>query len=426
MNKDELKYRASLNAVDRQYGWLKIAIPCAILGWPVAMSIGGVGAVAGLGLLGIGAIFSAYKRAQEDWDLIEKDDRSTLLALTPKQHRSDLYKAYSETPTPNTLPLQALTLRNESHLLLIGPTRSGKTSALAALIGDSDCIYITLKRDTVPAAWKTYRIDTHTVNEDVEQVLDIVEPITSALLRGERTGKLWFCVDEILGIIGLCSKPVGDRLLGQVKLRLTAGAADGAYVGLLMQSPNGSDLGVSAAILRNFQAVVMGSQQSGFSHLAQWSERFGAISPETKGAIAALKTGYWAISDGALRQPPIYQGPLAPVASISPQHLTNTQTTPPQQPTTAAPKNPTNTAPPPPQHPTNTAPPPKPHPHNTPPPHRTNTPPTPPQQPTILKCPKCHSGDIIAHGSTTAGTPRWRCKPCGKVWSESPNNLTHP
>lgn len=44
-----------------------------------------------------------------------------------------------------------LKLRDESHLMLIGSTRSGKTTVLAELIpSDADVVYMSLKRDSIP------------------------------------------------------------------------------------------------------------------------------------------------------------------------------------------------------------------------------------------------------------------------------------
>lgn len=426
LDKDEIKYRAELNAVDKRFGVLTVAVPLGILGWPIALSLGGTGAVVGLGVLGVGAVVSAYMGAWDDWQKIDKDDRKTLSALTPKKYKPDLHRAYGvevskpaesiptealSTPvsTPVTPPI--LRLRPESHLMLIAPTRAGKTTALWGLIPENaDVIYCSLKPDSVPVNWTGYQITITDATTAVNAVLDRVEPLVHAMISGKSSGCFWFVIDEILSIVALCDKASSDRLLKLVTIMATAGAGCGAFVGLLMQSPNASDLGISAAILRNFQAVVLASERSGFEHFTDWAGRFFDLPPAIKTCLGELDSGFWAVSGGVLCKPAASLAKtktVQAVGAIAPSTTPTTPTTPPaaNTPNPREIKASTPTTPPK-QHPQhqgiNT--------HNT----HSSTPTTPAEQ-----CPKCGAGDIVAHSPTAAGTPRRRCKSCGKVWSES-------
>jgi len=180
------------------------------------MAAGGVGAVVGLGVLAIGAIAAAHHGASDDWEKIDQDDRALLAKLTPKRYKRDLYAAYAPggegaialdavttaadaVPTtttaavPNTPP-PILRLRPESHLMLIAPTRGGKTSALWGLLPDNaDVVYVSLKPDSIPVSWTGYRISPTDASADVNAVLDRVEPLIHAMLSGSATGSLREC-----------------------------------------------------------------------------------------------------------------------------------------------------------------------------------------------------------------------------------------
>jgi len=39
-----------------------------------------------------------------------------------------------------------------------------------------------------------------------------------------------------------------------------------------------------------------------------------------------------------------------------------------------------------------------------------------------LSCPHCESTDIIRFGKNESGSPRLRCKACGKTWSPAPKS----
>jgi len=400
LSKDELRYRASLNAVDQRFGVLKVAIPIAILGWPVVMAAGGVGAVVGLGVLGIGAIATAYRGANEDWDKIDQDDRVLLAKLTPKRYKRDLYAAYAiggegvialdataadAVPTtttaavPNTPP-PILRLRPESHLMLIAPTRGGKTSALWGLLPDNaDVVYVSLKPDSIPVSWTGYRISPTDASGDVNAVLDRVEPLIHAMLSGSATGSVWFVCDEVLGITALCDRTTADRLLKLIMVTVTAGAGVGAFTALLMQSPNASDLGISAALMRNFQAVVLASERSGFDHFADWAGRFAELSPAAKTTIAGLDSGFWAVSGGGLFKPAAC---LSATKKCSPVMMSSSSSS-----SSSSPVMPSPVA----------------------------SPAVPSSSSSSSPCPECGAGDVVKNG---AG--RVKCKSCGKSFAASP------
>lgn len=396
LDRDELIYRAQCQAIRRRYTLLKYGgLGVMVFGGPVAFVTAGWAGVMGVGAILVGGFFSANRGSDQDVDKIAGGHKELLKTHTPKRHHPDLYREFAPGAQQNPgLPARPqgsatpppLMLRAEAHILLVGPTRSGKTSALAALVGEDDCVYVSLKRDRVPSGWKAYCLDPEHVDRDVSAVLDTVEPLTAALLRGERHGRFWFCVDEIVGIVGLCSKPLAERLLRQVKLRVTAGAAEGCMVGLLLQSPNASDLGLSAALLRNFQQVVLASERSGFGCFRSWAERFSPLDGETKTAIANLSSGYWAVSDGELCQPTPYKGELVAARMMRVDGVDDTVDAPSPEPQSAS--QPSSTA-------SSTA----------------------SSTKNEIACPHCHSQNTVKNG---AG--RRKCKSCQRTFPAPPSD----
>lgn len=288
-----------------------------------ALPIGGVPLAVGIGFYSLYKIYDDRRRFFADSKRIESGDIKTLRRYSTPEKRKDLLQSLQQETPPIIPPMGTkmsaidtaspapLKLRQDSHLLLMGATRSGKTSALASLIPSGvDVVYLSLKPDQIPSHWTGHHIDPSNATEGINAVLDRVEPLVAAMIRGDRGGVLWIVIDEILSISELCDRTTAQRLLSLVKVIVTSGAGMGCFAGLLLQSPNATDLGISAALMRNFQAVVCASEVSGFDYFSEWSEKFFTLTREVKDAIAAVHSGYWAVSGSKLCTPIRFAGEL--------------------------------------------------------------------------------------------------------------------
>ncbi|HEY9879477.1 MAG TPA: hypothetical protein V6D29_13560 [Leptolyngbyaceae cyanobacterium] len=186
-------------------------------------------------------------------------------------------------PVRTAISRGILTLRPETHLKLLAPSRGGKTNTLLHLLKDAGRVtYLTLKdTDRVPQHWQGYRLRPYNIHADVAVVLSEVEPIVSGILNGRDRRPHWLVVDEALVITDLLESQAETdddmktkkRFSSLIKIHLATGAAQGAMLALMSQTQNGSDIkGISAASLQNLWTVICGSEKcaDGFSHMAKW------------------------------------------------------------------------------------------------------------------------------------------------------------
>lgn len=210
-------------------------------------------------------------------------------------------RAETGNPSPELLPIAPVALRDDApHLLLWGRTRAGKTHTARYLLSDSVTVhYVTVKAtDTVPVNWTGYRLDPRTLNEQVTWLLDDWEGRFYARLDGQTEGTEWFLMDELITIKSQLEKPLAERLEAFIKQVITAGAAVGAFLGILTQSSNAGELGIAADLLKNCAIVGCTGQRKTNLGMAQAFAKYAGyrLTSEQLSQVKALD-GYWQIWD---------------------------------------------------------------------------------------------------------------------------------
>lgn len=235
------------------------------------------------------------------------------------------------TTAPALLPIAPCQLDEAApHLLLIGRTREGKSETLKHLIGSEERVwYITSKyTDQVPEHWAAYRVGGRELPDQMAWILGKWEAQIDRHLSGQDTEREWFVVDEAVGIMqSLKTKgetkverdyntAIAGKLRALIIELVTAGAAVGAFVGLLSQTGNSGPLGVDLDLLKNFSVVSCGKRKkaqmiTSFEKLTQLR-----LTPEQNAQVLAL-AGFWQLWENegpTLSQVPLSPLPLAPVA----------------------------------------------------------------------------------------------------------------
>ncbi|MEO1148011.1 MAG: hypothetical protein AAFY26_20710 [Cyanobacteria bacterium J06638_22] len=210
-------------------------------------------------------------------------------------------------------PSEVPTWPDETHLFMVGLSGGAKTTVLqqATANVDGPIIYLTIKtNDKAPPGWIALRLDKFAGTKMLRQ-LDWVVCEMKALVRkgvkhrlvideypsirdGARiSAKVIDRRDEVLGEL----KTVPDLFEGLRDVYIRAGRSDGHYLGLLSQTPNGTDNFPSAKTQQGLKIVLCASQQSSekFRFFAAWAKQLfgGFISEPALAAIKSIKTGYW-------------------------------------------------------------------------------------------------------------------------------------
>jgi len=369
MSGDELILAMSNRATSRCYSkWMlpaQIGGCACILLWPLGAVAGSMGIVA-LVAMGAGSALAGLAMADQESARIVQGDRNALAQYLSDDDISEfkqLAAATAEPPKPmgaveteqpktpeptNTtqqpeptsesdatapklLPIAPCQLDDAApHLLLIGRTREGKSETLKHLIGSEERVwYITSKyTDQVPEHWTAYRVGGRELPDQMAWILAKWEAQIDRHLSGQDTQREWFVVDEAVGIMqSLKTKgeTKADRdhntaIAGKLKALIielvTAGAAVGAFVGLLSQTGNSGPLGVDLDLLKNFSVVSCGKRKkaqmiTSFEKLTQLR-----LTPEQSAQVHGL-TGFWQLWENegpTLSQVPLSPLPIAPVA----------------------------------------------------------------------------------------------------------------
>lgn len=228
------------------------------------------------------------------------------------------------------LPRGVLSLRPETHLKLLAPSRGGKTNTLLHLLKDAQQVtYLTLKdSDRVPKHWKGYRLRPYNIHTDVAAVLSEVQPLIAAILDGRSRETHWMVLDEALAVTDLLEsqsetdddKRVTKQFSSLIKLLLATGAAQGAMLALMSQTQNGSDIkGISAASLQNLWTVICGSERcaDGFSHMPTWyTKHVDSLTGPQISELKKLNGGFYQLAavkgEPLLCSFPQFEGDLKP------------------------------------------------------------------------------------------------------------------
>ncbi|HEY9877510.1 MAG TPA: hypothetical protein V6D29_03585, partial [Leptolyngbyaceae cyanobacterium] len=212
--------------------------------------------------------------------------------------------------TKATAPHAALEWRPGEHFVLIGLSGSSKTSTLLECVPENALVvYATLKsEDKAPTDWHSFRLSKFADDAFLRQ-LDSLCDLVEALVKLAETGVLHrLIIDEALTLLDQAKdavkatqeknlKGVADRFEGLIKLYVRTGRSDGHLLGLVTQSPNGTDLFESAKTMQGLRTVLCAGEASSnkFDFLLDWAKQlFGQwLTPADERRLIAIQSGYW-------------------------------------------------------------------------------------------------------------------------------------
>lgn len=226
---------------------------------------------------------------------------------TPTQRPSDGTNPQGDGPTSEP-PLQ---WRDGEHFVMIGLSGSSKTTTLLNCVpNDSLVVYVTLKsEDKAPKEWKAYRLRKFADLSFLVQLENLCAMIRG-LVQSGTTHRL--IIDEALTILeqgGDALKTVTDKedkatygavvaeFEGLLKMYIRTGRSDGHWLGMVTQSPNGTDLFKSAKTMQGLKTVLCAGEASSnkFDFLPDWAkQKFGQFVTDSDDKFFRnLRTGYW-------------------------------------------------------------------------------------------------------------------------------------
>lgn len=198
------------------------------------------------------------------------------------------------------------------HLALIGLSGSSKTTTLLkACEGiDKPILYLTIKdADTAPPGWEAYRLSKMAGAHYLAQLSYVCDRLEDML-----TGSIehFLIVDEALQQIeqakdseklpgGKEFKGTASRFESLIKAYIRSGRSDGQLIGLVSQSPNGTDLFGSAKTLQGLKLILCAGAYSSnkFQFFPAWAKQLFSdlITPEIAVELSQVKSGFWHLSN---------------------------------------------------------------------------------------------------------------------------------
>jgi len=277
--KDDLKRRAAIAAIDQQIDRLTYGLPLGILAGMMGYAMAGPIGVVGVTCFGAFTLRDTHKRIWADKEAIAKDDRATLLRYTPKSDRDSLREAYAsnpepeptetETPTPAPTNQAASTkwapvefnrqelLEGATGLITLGNSGSGKTTLMQYICqGLQTAPVLVLDPHHKPAE---NRWGPTMVIKDQDQIRQAMECLLSLLDTGDER-PLVVIADEYPSI-RLAQKAVKSDVADRFIIRW--GSEGRKYNKLLIagsQSGNVKSLGLEGQgdFLENFTLIRLG------------------------------------------------------------------------------------------------------------------------------------------------------------------------
>jgi hypothetical protein len=204
-----------------------------------------------------------------------------------------------------------LTWKDGEHLVMIGLSGSSKTTTLLNCVPSTSLVvYVTLKsEDMAPSDWKAYRLRKFpdlTFLMQLENLCAMVRGLVQAAVKHR------LIIDEALTILNQAKaalKTVVEKedkaqygavvaeFEGLLKMYIWTGRSDGHWLGMVTQSPNGTDLFDSAKTMQGLKTVICAGEASsnGFDFLPDWAkQKFGQfVLPEDEKFFRSLRTGFW-------------------------------------------------------------------------------------------------------------------------------------
>ena len=196
------------------------------------------------------------------------------------------------------------------HLIMIGLSGSSKTTTLIQCVPeDSIVLYVTIKEeDVAPKHWVACRLPKF-ANAKLLRQLDNLCDIIESLVQ--RRIKHRLIVDEAVSILDAAKdavkvlsdedkkalKGVPGRFEVALKTYIRVGRSDGHYLGLVSQSPNGTDLFDSAKTMQGLKTVLCAGAASSnkFSFVGTWSRQLfkARIQDAQVKFLETIQSGFW-------------------------------------------------------------------------------------------------------------------------------------
>jgi len=212
--------------------------------------------------------------------------------------------------------------RDGEHFVMIGLSGSSKTTTLLNCVPNGSLVvYVTLKsEDKAPKEWKAYRLRKFADLSFLVQLENLCAMIRG-LVQSGTTHRL--IIDEALTILeqgGDALKTVTDKedkatygavvaeFEGLLKMYIRTGRSDGHWLGMVTQSPNGTDLFKSAKTMQGLKTVLCAGEASSnkFDFLPDWAkQKFGQFVTEAdNNFFRNLNFGYWHfwVEDGKVQR----------------------------------------------------------------------------------------------------------------------------
>jgi len=219
--------------------------------------------------------------------------------------------ANAEPPKPTAPPLTQKTPSwpDGEHLFMVGLSGGAKTTVLQGITANiaTPVVYLTIKSDdTAPPDWVAYRLDKF----GSEKLLRQLDWLIGTLETWARQGKKHrLIIDEYVSLRDTAKtackpldrkdelKGVADRFEALVKVYIRAGRSDGHYLGLLSQTPNGTDNFDSAKTQQGLRVFLCASERSSekFRFFVPWAKQMFAdlITHEAEQHLRDINSGFW-------------------------------------------------------------------------------------------------------------------------------------
>lgn len=212
-------------------------------------------------------------------------------------------------PVPFVMPSRPPSWPDGEMLFMVGLSGASKTTALqraTAQITDP-VVYLTIKtEDTAPPTWRAYRLEKFAGEKLLNQLLWVLDTL-EGWVRSRKKHRL--IIDEYVSIRkaarssckllpnGHELKGLSDRLEDLVAVYIRSGRSDGHYLGLLSQTPNGTDNFDSAKTQQGLRVFLCASERSSekFRFVVPWAKQMFSdlITPQVEEHLGGINSGYW-------------------------------------------------------------------------------------------------------------------------------------
>ena len=198
------------------------------------------------------------------------------------------------------------------HLALIGLSGASKTTTLLKACEGitTPILYLTIKDvDVAPAHWETYKLAKTAGDYYLAQLAYVCDRLEDLLTGGVEHHLV---IDEALQQIdqakdseklpaGKPYKGTAGRFESLIKCYIRSGRGDGQLIGLVSQSPNGTDLFGSAKTLQGLKLILCAGEFSSnkFQFFEAWAKQmFGQlITPDIAADLRTVRSGFWHLTN---------------------------------------------------------------------------------------------------------------------------------